>query len=179
MASFWNTGISSSYHLQEDTKTQQRTQEKSVERTKQIVFLLRRGMSQHRNVDRSRHLWTTVYCTDVQIEIWTGGSRNEARLIVGMVADEKNLGVSTLAVNSLLTQNATDAELWRPDTMGIRDWAETWSRQETEGAALHHFEENVITGEDGHCEVCLPWLKVHEALQENIDTVRKWCLHNN
>ena len=75
---------------------------------------------------------------------------------MGMVPVEKNQGVSTLAVTSLLTQNTTDAELWRPDTMRIRDRAETRSRQETEGAALHHFKENVTQVKMGTVKsVCL------------------------
>lgn len=68
-----------------------------------------------------------------------------------MVPDKKNRGVSTLAVNSLLTQNATDAELWISDTMRIRDQAETWSRQETEGAAFNHFKVVSCVQADGNC----------------------------
>lgn len=177
MAGFWNTGIRSSYHLQEDTKTQQRTQEKSVERIKQTAFLLWREMSQHRNFDRSRHLWTTIHCTDARIEVWTGGSRNKARLIeCGHGACwEKSRSINTSCdftadpkyyrCWAMETRYNEDQRLGR-NTIQTRNWR----------GCTSPLQRKRYTSEDGHCEVCLPWLKVHETLQENIDTVRKRCI---
>jgi len=54
-----------------------------------------------------------------------------------------------MAVTSLLIQNTVISDLWRLDTLGIRDPAETRSRHELEQAALDHFKETImVNGKD-------------------------------
>jgi len=78
-------------------------------------------MSQQIDVDWRRHLWTTLYWTDVQAEVWTGSSRNQTRLVDYRQGawQEKLRGIHTST--SLLAHNAAVVELQRLDTLGITD----------------------------------------------------------
>lgn len=143
-------------------------------KNKDMAFWLWRGMPQNRDFDRSRHLWTAVYWTGVLFEVWTGGSRNQARLVNhGQGAGwDKSRGVSTILA-SLLTCKPAVAYLWRLDTLGFTDPAEIQSIQGLEQAALDHFKETVITDKNGHYEVFLPWLGGHMLYQ------RIWMLRES
>ena len=70
------------------------------------------------------------------------------------------------------------SDLWRLDTLWIRDPAETRSRHELEQAALDHFKETIMVNGEGRYEVCLPWLEGRERLQENmnLDIVKARCV---
>lgn len=142
-----------------------------------MAFLLWRGMSQHRNVDRSKHLWATVHCTDVRIEVWTGGSRNEARLIErGHGAwQEKSRGINT---NCEFTADPECYRCWVMETRYNENQIPGRNTIQTRNwrGCTSPLQRKHYAGEDGHCEVCLPWLKVHETLQKNIHTVRNQCV---
>ena len=99
-------------------------------------------------------------------------------LIMGKVPGERPRGMTAMAVTSLLIQNTVISDLWRLDTLGIRDPAETRSRHELEQAALDHFKETIMVNGEGRYEVCLPWLEGRERLQENInlDIVKARCV---
>jgi hypothetical protein len=82
--------------------------------------------------------------------VWTGSSRNQIRLIDYRQCawQEKSRGIHTST--SLLAHNAAVADLWKLDTLGITDPAETQYRQELEQTALDHFKETVISDQNGH-----------------------------
>jgi hypothetical protein len=99
-------------------------------------------------------------------------------LIMGKVPGKEPRGMTSVTVTSLLIQNAVISDLWRLDTLGIRDPTETRSRHELEQAALDHFKETIVVNEEGRYEVCLPWLEGRERLQENtnLDIVKTRCV---
>ena len=109
--------------------------------------------------------------------MWTGSIRNQTRLVDYRQGawQDKSRGIHTST--SLLTHHAAVAELWGLDTLEIKDPAETLYSQELEQAALEHFRETVITGQNGSSEVCLPWLEGHNALPENMEAVTKRCAY--
>jgi hypothetical protein len=58
-------------------------------------------------------------------------------------------------------------QLWRLDTLGIRDPAERLSRVEKEEEATRHFLETVSRGDDGRYIVELPWIDKATPIPDN------------
>ncbi|GFX07302.1 integrase catalytic domain-containing protein [Trichonephila clavipes] len=71
-------------------------------------------------------------------------------------------GENTRRCETLLSLHVSDldiSELWRLDTIGIKDLGENQSKRELEEAAKLHFLENVKRDHEGRYMVNLPWIK--------------------
>ncbi|GFW98441.1 integrase catalytic domain-containing protein [Trichonephila clavipes] len=76
-------------------------------------------------------------------------------------------GENTRRCETLLSLHVSDldiSELWRLDTIGIKDLGENQSKRELEEAAKLHFLENVKRDHEGRYMVNLPWIKDHPPL---------------
>lgn len=76
-------------------------------------------------------------------------------------------GESTRRCETLLSLHLSDldiSELWRLDTIGIKDLGENQSKRELEEAAKLHFLENVKRDHEGRYMVNLTWIKDHPPL---------------
>lgn len=58
---------------------------------------------------------------------------------------------------------------WLLETLGIRDPAETKTKQQNEEEVLATFEESVTVNNEGRYEVILPWKVGHDELLNNLD----------
>ncbi|GFT96042.1 integrase catalytic domain-containing protein [Trichonephila clavipes] len=76
-------------------------------------------------------------------------------------------GENTRRCETLLSLHVSDldiSELWRLDTIGIKDLGENQSKRELEEAAKLHFLEYVKRDHEGRYMVNLPWIKDHPLL---------------
>ncbi|XP_015905838.2 uncharacterized protein [Parasteatoda tepidariorum] len=114
----------------------------------------------------------------------TGKRRVLAR---GLVAIETLLGwtltgkapeydlpsINAMLITYLLVKEMDISELWRLDSLGIKDPSEQKSREELQEASMEHFLNTVKVEGDGRFIVSLPWLDGHLPLPDNYDLALK------
>lgn len=105
-----------------------------------------------------------------------GVTAMETRLgwtLLGQNLDKDSKEDTTLSILSLLTQEATIAELWKLDTLGITDPIETISKKTQEEEIKDLFQSTTRKNNEGRYEVLLPWKKNHSPLTDNRDLAER------
>ncbi|CAG7831723.1 unnamed protein product, partial [Allacma fusca] len=74
---------------------------------------------------------------------------------------------------AMMVTDANVAELWKLDTIGIRDATECQTREDLEHAAMEYFQRSTTRLPDGRFEVALPWVEGHPILPSNEEVARK------
>lgn len=98
-------------------------------------------------------------------------------VIMGKTPKKKAEGVTACIVTSMLTINKSVTELWRLDTLGIKDPTEEKSQKELEESALEHFKNTVKVNEEGRYEVKLPWIENHAKIKDNSELAKDRCIN--
>lgn len=93
--------------------------------------------------------------------------------IMGRVnAEQSGCRACSLLVTSFVTDMSVP-DLWRLETIGIRDPIEMKTAQEKEIAVLEEFKNSVIQSPDGRYEVNLPWRSGKQVIPNNRATAEK------
>lgn len=74
---------------------------------------------------------------------------------------------SALMVVSMFAQEANISDLWKLDTLGIKDPIETLSKETRQAQISARFLETTNINDEGRYEVLLPWKENHPPLQDN------------
>ncbi|GFS48696.1 histone H3.3 [Trichonephila clavipes] len=78
--------------------------------------------------------------------------------VMGKLSSESKFEVGNfLLVHSLLTNREKLSDLWKLDSLGIKDPSEKKSKLEFQDLALKHFENTVLRDDEGRYIVTIPW----------------------
>ncbi|GBM35638.1 hypothetical protein AVEN_244524-1 [Araneus ventricosus] len=91
-----------------------------------------------------------------------------------------------MLVTSLFVKELDILDLWKLDSIGIKDPIEKLSKKEQEDLTKEHFLQTVRYNDDKRYEVHLPWLDNYTSLPENLElairrleSTTKTLLHEN
>ncbi|KAF2889737.1 hypothetical protein ILUMI_16436, partial [Ignelater luminosus] len=87
--------------------------------------------------------------------------------LIGQAPTSKPDTSTTMTVLSLFVKNASIANLWELDLLGIAEPTTKRSRQEMADAAKELFLQTIEVNGEGRYEVRLPWLEGHPPLPDN------------
>ncbi|GFX79546.1 integrase catalytic domain-containing protein [Trichonephila clavipes] len=74
---------------------------------------------------------------------------------------------NSLLVHSLFTNREKISDLWKLDSLGIKDPSEKKSKLELQDLALKHFENTVLRDDEGRYIVSIPWIEGNEKLEDH------------
>lgn len=92
--------------------------------------------------------------------------------LMGKIPIDRPIG-ETLSAVSLCVNDASLANLWELDTLGIRDPYEQQSRKELASAAMDFFLDTVQVKPSGRYVVRLPWIEGHPPLTSNYELAQR------
>ncbi|XP_035221959.1 uncharacterized protein LOC118194854 [Stegodyphus dumicola] len=93
---------------------------------------------------------------------------------MGKMFDKNPVNTSANLITSLLIKNASIADLWNLDNLGIKDPVEIKSKEETHQLVMQQFQRTVRRDKEGCYIVKLLWLE-QEILKENKLVAERRC----
>ncbi|GFT68803.1 uncharacterized protein TNCV_684541 [Trichonephila clavipes] len=88
--------------------------------------------------------------------------------VMGKLSSESKFEVGNfLLVHSLLTNREKLSDLWKLDSLRIKDHSEKKSKLEFQDLALKHFENTVLRDDEGRYIVTIPWIEGNEKLEDH------------
>ncbi|GBN58848.1 hypothetical protein AVEN_135519-1 [Araneus ventricosus] len=104
----------------------------------------------------------------------------------GEVPENRVTSSNAMLVTSLFVKELDIADLWKLDSIGIKDLIEKLSKKEPEDLTKEHFLQTVRYNDDKRYEVHLPWLDNYVPLPDNLElatrrleSTTKKLLHEN
>ncbi|GBM09362.1 hypothetical protein AVEN_184072-1 [Araneus ventricosus] len=107
-------------------------------------------------------------------------------ILSGKVPENRVTSSNSMLVTTLFVKELDILDLWKIDSIGIKDPIEKLSKKELEDLTKEHFLQTVRYNDDKRYEVHLPWLDNYAPLPDNLElairrleSTTKKLLHEN
>ncbi|GFR21826.1 integrase catalytic domain-containing protein [Trichonephila clavata] len=88
--------------------------------------------------------------------------------VMGKLSNESKFkSENSLLVHSLLTNREKISDLWKLDSLGIKDPSEKRSKLELQDLALKHFENTILRDDEGRYIVSINWIEGSGKLEDH------------
>lgn len=135
------------------------------------------------DIGREKQPISLLIGADILGKLYTGKIVN---LNCGLTAIETKLGWTllgktseeqpqdtALVVSSMFSRDASIADMWKLDVIGIEDPIQKLSKEEHQREILQNFRETTKLDHAGRYEVVLPWKENHPPLSDNRDIAER------